>query len=478
MNIDGYSGQLVNQGKKISIRNSTLILIGFATAFFPRLFSYLGVPKPVDFIHFAVIPAIFVAILTTTKIKDRRQISISWHLIYATGMMLACTVASALIGEAGIVNTFLQFMLQVEPYLLLIAIIATPLRGIALKRISHWILGFGLFNLVLALVQSVLLPMGIYPHRGGTLADNTAGVFASGGGSAGNYVSSTVSIYLALYFFQQFKRVPLQLRILALLAAIYQTQVSDSKQVFLALMLGVMLIPFTKIKNPERLLIYLIPIVIILVVLVWALFNIEADFLSPYQNWLRPEIYAPDGTATQTKLAAFRIIPSYYETPLNLLFGLGPGHTVTRLGGWMLKRYGPLLQPLGATQHPAVEDVWQVISDGWVAKESTLFFPLFTWAGIWGDLGIVGLGVYLYLGYVVWKRVCVDDYCKFLILSTAAFGFILTQMEEPGHMLTVACLLGLRWHEERERKLTLALKSQEIRLPASRDICQENLKIN
>jgi hypothetical protein len=69
-------------------------------------------------------------------------------------------------------------------------------------------------------------------------------------------------------------------------------------------------------------------------------------------------------------------------------------------------------------------------------------------------LGIVGLGAYLYLCSVVWRRVCVDDFCKFLLLSTAGFGLIITQMEEPGHMLTVACLLGLRWHERHGERQT------------------------
>jgi hypothetical protein len=73
---------------------------------------------------------------------------------------------------------------------------------------------------------------------------------------------------------------------------------------------------------------------------------------------------------------------------------------------------------------------------------------MFTWVGFWGDEGIFGLGAYLYLCFIVWRRICVDDFGKFLLLSTASFGFILTQMEEPGHVLTVACLLGLRWQEE------------------------------
>ena len=117
----------------------------------------------------------------------------------------------------------------------------------------------------------------------------------------------------------------------------------------------------------------------------------------------------------------------------------------------MLKRYASLLVPIGATIHPSSVEVFQVVSEGWIAQESTIFFPLFTWAGMWGDIGIVGVGVYIYLVFVVWQRFCVDEFGKFMILSTFVLGFILTQMEEPGHMLTVTCLLALRWHDRRLR---------------------------
>jgi hypothetical protein len=119
--------------------------------------------------------------------------------------------------------------------------------------------------------------------------------------------------------------------------------------------------------------------------------------------------------------------------------------------------------PLGATTHPASAAVGQVVASGWVAKESTVYAPSFGWAGIWGDFGFLGLGSYLFLCYVVWKRVCTDDYCRFLMLSTAAFGCILTQMEEPGHVLTVAVLIGLKWHShQRSLKSDTYYPSQEF----------------
>ncbi|GAB4366851.1 MAG: hypothetical protein Kow00121_04600 [Elainellaceae cyanobacterium] len=440
-----------SRNSKESIRNSTLLLLAFATAFFPRFLAFWGAPSVINFAHFGVIPVAVGITLLTTRARDRKQVAIVGELIFGIGLLLACTLASALLNNAGLVNVFLEFMLKAEPFILLTAVMAVPSDSKGLKRFRYWFLGFAAFNLVMAIIQSILLPIGIYPKpEGGTLEDNVTGVFGGGGGSAGNYVSCTVSIYCALYFLNVFKSVPKWIRVAGLVAAFYQTQASDSKQVFLALLLGWAALPLTKLKRPGRLLVYIIPFALILFVFLWALQNSDAEFLSAYQNWYnRDGIFESDGEATRTKLAAFRIIPTYYNNALDWLFGLGPGHSVSRLGGWVLRDYEELLIPLGATIHPATNEVWEVINNGWIAKESTIYFSLFTWAGIWGDLGLVGLGVYLYLCSIVWRRICVDDFCKFLLLSTAGFGFILTQMEEPGHMLTIACLLAFRWHEKR-----------------------------
>ncbi len=458
--------RVLKSTKQGTLRNSALVLFAFATAFFPRLFTSFGAPAVINFAHFGAIPLAFGIAALTTRIRNRQQISIFWEIIGALAVLLTVTVISAFLNDAGIVNIFLQFMFQAEPFLILLCIIILPLMGRRLKNFKLWLLGFAGFNLLLAITQSILMPIGIYPKpQGGTLQDNITGVFGGGGGSAANYVSCTVSIYFAIYFYTAFKTVPKWIRISILLGALYQTQASDSKQVFLGLFIGWILLTFSKFDQPVKLLLYLAGIIIILLSFAWAVQHIESEALAPYQNWVYRDIWGIDGEAAQTILAAVSFVPFYYTNPLNWLFGLGPGHTVTRLGGWVLRDYQSLLQPLGATIHPASSDVFLVVKEGFLAKESTIFFPLFTWAGIWGDLGVVGLASYLYICSIVWRRVCVDDFCKFLLLSTASLGFIITQMEEPGQVLTVAVLIGLRWQEVKEK---VSLKSlQKTRSSAS-----------
>jgi hypothetical protein len=451
------SAQVGIKQSKGTFRNSTFILVGFATAFFPRLLTYFGAPSPLNFLHFLVIPVVVVVALFTTKVKEHKQIKIAWELMFGLGILLACNIVSAMVNNAGIPNIILQFMFGGEPYLLLFSIMIVPFNNESLRRFRNWILGFCFFNLLLALAQSVLLPIGLYPgSQGGQLiSDNTAGVFAAKGGSAGNYVSATVSLYFGLYFFNVVKTASLRIRIAVFLGAFYQTYISDSKQIFVGLFIGWLMVILTKVKRPIKILLYIIPLILIVIAFYWALVYTDWAFLDPYRNFTTnragQNLYGPDGEATRLKFAAFRIIPSFFTSPLNWMLGLGPGHSASRLGGWVMRDYKSLLLPLGATTHPNVDAFWELISgpNGWLARESTMYFPMFTWVGIWGDLGFVGLGVYVYLGFIVWRRICVDDFGKFLILSTAVLGCILTQMEEPGQMLTIACFLGLRWHEKR-----------------------------
>jgi hypothetical protein len=84
-----------------------------------------------------------------------------------------------------------------------------------------------------------------------------------------------------------------------------------------------------------------------------------------------------------------------------------------------------------------------------------MFSPLFGWAGIWGDLGILGLIAYLYLAYIIWSKLSPDDLCRFLLLSVFVTGLIFSQMEEPGYMLFIALIIGLKWQQYRTKKAKL-----------------------
>ena len=437
--------------QKSIVSNSTLVLLAFATAYFPRIINAVGAPSAINFLHFATVPLVSLIVINKTRTKDQNQIAISWELITGCILLLAVMIASALLNKAGELNVFLTYMILAEPFLVLLAIICIPLSKDNYKKIRAWLLVACVINLFTAFIQKPLIDSGRLPRPGLTPEDAIQGVFYLSG--AGNYVSCSISLAVALYYFFNAKTAPMWQRIFWIFAGFYQVLISDSKQILVTFFVAWLLLLLTQFNNLGKTFAYLISFILILVLFVWAVQNLDVAGLDAFKYWAgRTHLYGPDGLAVNSKLAGVRIVLSYFHSPLNWLLGLGPGHTIGRVGGWVLRDYRSMLVPLGATIHPASIITWNTLKSDWLVQESSFFIPMFTWAGIWGDLGFLGLGVYLYLGYIVWNRIAKDDFSRFNLMTLFVYGWIITQMEEPAQTMVIAIMIGLQWHERRIAK--------------------------
>lgn len=433
------------------VRNSTLILLAFATAYFSRLLDTIGAPSTINFLHFATVPIVFGVALAKTKTRDRYQIRVTWAILTGLLLLLGVMLVSALVNRAGVVNVIADLMMLGEPFLLLLAVICIPLSPDSLKRLRTWLTYFFLLNLILAFIQAfIILPFFFRYLNTAGLSDRVdlvQGVFFISQG--GGVVAASISLLFSIDYFQKAKHVSLWLRIAIILGAFAQIILSDSKQILVAALATWLLLSLSQVKRIALSIAYILGAIVAIAALYWCIQNLDA--FSAFRPYLQIAIFDPASREYQIKTAALRLIPTYYESFLNYLFGLGPGHTVGRLGGWMLDKYGDLLKPLGATTHPVSQLVWDELAslsvNNNIGATSTALSPLFGWAGIWGDLGWVGVGAYLYLGYLLWSQLCYDDFSRFLVLNVAIVGFLATQIEEPGYMLFIAILLGLRWQE-------------------------------
>jgi hypothetical protein len=431
---------------KSLISNSTIIILAYASAFFPRIIQSIGAPSLINFLHFITVPSAFFIAISSSKTKNKQQIIVFKELIISLSILLSVMVASALINGAGIINVVLDFMLLSEPFILLLAVFSIPCSIESLAKIRKYLIAFAAINLLVAIAQKIFITIGLLKVSTFSVEDNIQGVFYLSG--AGCYVSVSVSICVALYFFNTFKNLSLFTRSLGLIGAFYQLLVSDSKQILIAFFLGWVLLAIAKSKNPSKIILYFISFIVLVFGFLWCVQNLNIQELSSFKIWLdRSELYGPEGEGTRLKVSGIYAVLSHYKSSLNWLFGLGPGHTFSRLGGWVIRDYQSLLTPLGVTTHPVTEEMWNLINGSWLAVSTTMFSPLFSWAGIWGDLGFLGLGSYLYIWYITWCRLCRDDLSKLMILTIFVFAFIFTQIEEPGYMLTVTLLIALRWHE-------------------------------
>ncbi len=443
--------QVIKEKKPIYLTSVTLILITFIAAFFPRIIAAAGAPSAINFLHFLIAPFTLAVAISKSRTNNKTQIAISWELMTGCLLLLGVMIASALLNKAGEINIFLDYMILAEPFIVLLAIICIPLSKENYQKIRTWLLVACVINLLTAFIQKPLIDSGMIPRLPYTPQDAVQGVFYLSG--AGNYVSCSISLAVALYYFLNAKIAPIWIRIFWLIAAFYQVLISDSKQIILTFFIAWLLLLFTKFNNLGKTLTYAISFILVVGIFVWAVQNLNIEGLDAIKYWSeRTHLYGPDGQAVNSKFAGIRIVLSHYKSPLNWLLGLGPGHTIGRVGGWVLRDYQNMLVPLGATIHPASIETWNALQNDWLVQESSLFIPMFSWAGIWGDLGLLGLGIYLYLCYIVWSRIAKDDFSRFNLMTLFVYGWIITQMEEPAQTIVIAIVIGLQWHERRIAK--------------------------
>ena len=420
--------------------SSTLLLTAFSTVFFPRILDSLGAPSAINFVHFAVVPITSAFVILQSKSRDRAQLRITKTLLSWLFAFLCVEMISAVLNHAGIINVVLDFLLLCEPLIFLMAIASLPLSQKSVSTFRFWFIIFYFFHIAAALFQRLVLRL----HFNRGLADNIQGVFYRSG--SGHVVGASVAISFGLYFFLTAITRPLWQRFIVLFACLFSVIAADAKQVILVCLLGFAVLSLTKVGDIQKIVLYSILSTLLIIVSYWAIY--QFDFLRPFRTWMDIELYGPDGDATQLKFKSIEIIYSHYQTGLEWFFGLGPGHTTDRLGGWMLRDYSGLLSPFGATTTTIGKETWQAVTESWLGDRSSFFSPFWGWAALWGDLGFIGLGTYLFLWAIVWKHLCADDFSKFLVITVFLHGLIFTQLEEPGYMLSITALIGLRWQEE------------------------------
>jgi hypothetical protein len=421
------------------LKSSSLIILTFVVAFFPRVLAAMKFPSVVNFLHFACI--LLLLGFTLPRIRSRLQVQLSTQLLYGLYAIVLVISASAFWNNAGVMNIVLDFLLLSEPFILLLAIVGLRMSDRSIRRF-HWVLiGSGLINLLFAYAQYFVLKVQVI---GGP--DAVKGVFLNQG--AGHHVGGAVALTSAVYMFNQPVIRSLGVRTFLAMAFVPQTfPMSDSKQVVVVFLGSIILLALTKVAKIVEVLKYMVLAGLAIGIVYWVIINLFSDL----RYWLKLTLLLDSFAA---KFSVFHIINHYFTTPINWLLGLGPGHTIGRLG-WLIPDYGQILKPLGVTSTPVTAAIFAENDTNPLTNAvtgSSMFSLTFSWAGIWGDLGLLGVGAYLYLWWVTWQKICVDQFSKFLVLNMLMFGGIFSWLEEPGYMLFVISIIGLQWQTRLKRE--------------------------
>ena len=411
--------------------NYSFAIALLAVALFSRVATGLGAPSILKFAHFGL--AVGFVVLIAPSIRN----VISLRLVIGMSALLCAICLSAFVGGAGLINALLDFLLLAEPFLLLLIMIDVPFPEEKRRRFKIILMTFAFVHIALAYFQYAVMDYG-HP-------DEIRGVFIGQG--AGAHVGGGVAMATAAYVLAARSGLSLRLRVCAASIAGAVVIFTDSKQVIFAALVSVAVLGLTKVKSPRRALGYL------------ALSALAAGglYIAAQNVWpaLKP------GTSLERllqglehKASILSLTTSHYKSPANWLVGLGPGHTVGRLG-LLFPDYERYLKPLGATVSPVTQAAVSANYASQLAQPGTgsSFWSInSSWAGIWGDLGLLGLTVVIALWLIVWRSVCVDDLSRFLVLNVLVLSLLYPWMEEPGYMLFVSALIGLNWQEKQGQR--------------------------
>lgn len=424
-----------------AVKGYVLVLLALASVWFSRLFTAAGVPGVLNFAHFAFVAMVFGLLCLEVRPHVLGLLTGLWTL-------LGVIICSALINGAGAINIVLDFLLLAEPFLLLLAVVNTRWSPSSIRWFRLGLLLFVVVHVGFAFFQGFVL---------GRVNDEVKGVFLEMG--AGHHVAGAVALSAALYFAVYFPLRSVWLRVGIALSAAAVVVLSDAKQVLVVFLLSLVVLGLTKWKHIRVALFY----AVILAASVGTIAYLATTVFPELTDWARLDSTT---AGLEQKLTVFPIITSFYDSSLNWLFGLGPGHTVGRLGS-LLPDYLGYLRPLGATMSPITQEVFTTQEIHWASNSETgssMWSLLFSWSGVWGDLGLVGVGVYLLLWCLVWRKFCSDELSRFFLINILVFGLVFSWMEEPGYMLFVACLIGVQWQARQRAEEKAGEKPPVIRL--------------
>jgi hypothetical protein len=350
---------------------------------------------------------------------------------YGLSLLLGVIIISALINSAGIINIFLEFLLLAEPFLFFLIILNFDNENNQLMKFGKWIIFFGLIHVPLAYFQWFTKWTDPFLLR--RSADSVCGTLF--GMYAGSHVMVSVVFVCVLFIFKNSIIKNKLIRYLIIFSALPLAIMADAKSVPLAFLIAFLIVAITKIRNPIKILKY----ISIFAILCFLAYGASVRFYGSNIFFLQTD-YVSKGLTE--KFVVFSVFSEYLDSPFSWIFGAGPGHTVGRLG-FLMPNYWNYIGPLGATISPITAAVWE--SHHWTAWVTSLFSPMFSWAGVIGDIGIVGTIIYLYLFIWVYKKYCHDDINKICLVALLVFGLIFEWMEEPNLMLYAMAVIATRW---------------------------------
>ena len=407
-----------------------LITVSFL---FTRVLVFVGLPSSINHIHYLLI---FMSYLWSLAfIKDSQNISLN-KLIF---LFVLFILVSTLYNKISKFNFIVYTLIILEPFFYYTFLIRVKLSLTDQKFIKKIIILFSFLNTLICYIQYF-----IYNLRN----DDVQGLFINLG--AGHHVAGFVATLTATYVFFLTK-LNNYIKFTIILILVSVNILSDAKQVVLSFVIALFifyLIRFIKTKNIT----YILKILFntgLMIILIYILYSINKVYFSPYFSKNIDEIKE----GLDLKFSIFELFKYYHYSYLNNFFGLGPGQTTSRLA-IMIPDYQDFLF-FNFSINELTNIIWIFQQSNYITATSTgssLFAPFFFWGGIYGDIGSLGVLIYLILWQQILKLNEYDEYSIFLVILVLLKGIVFNWPEEPPFILLIVSLLAIRFYDIKNSK--------------------------
>jgi hypothetical protein len=349
-------------------------------------------------------------------------------------ILLAISLFSWLINGGEVLRPILDWLVFAEPFFIVYAVIAMPADPRALQALWRLALAVPIIQLPLAAYQALTLGLG----------DSVQGLFIDMG--AGAHVAGAVAILGAMICIARgvsalsSKAGPIWLLSAALLFIV--AVMADANQVVICFIPALLLLLFGLLRLHWTRVVMLLPILAVFVLSSFSLYR-------PLQRVLD---WALISRGAYGKLQAFSIISAKLShSASRWLFGLGPGNSVSRVAMMGLEAFVKPSSPvalLGLRSAPTTGDIWILTASDWLFSASSVWSGYSSWLGLFGDLGLAGLGLYAWTAWRIWHELRTRDgwqprVAKSVLLMCALLGALFSWLEEPGFTLLAALVVGL-----------------------------------
>ena len=412
---------------------NNIIFLIIASFLFTRVLVFVGLPSSINHIHYLLI---FMSYLWSLAfIKDSQNISLN-KLIF---LFVLFIFVSTLYNKISKFNFIVYTLIILEPFFYYIFLIRVKLSLIDQKFIKKIIILFSSLNTLICYIQYFIFNL---KH------DDVQGLFINLG--AGHHVAGFVATLTATYVFFLTK-LNNYIKFTIILILVSVNILSDAKQVVLSFVIALFifyLIKFFKTKNIT----YILKILFntgLMIILIYILYSINKVYFSPYFSKNIDEIKE----GLDLKFSIFELFKYYHYSYLNNFFGLGPGQTTSRLA-IMIPDYQDFLF-FNFSINELTNIIWIFQQSNYITATSTgssLFAPFFFWGGIYGDIGSLGVLIYLILWQQILKLNEYDEYSIFLVILVLLKGIVFNWPEEPPFILLIVSLLAIRFYDIKNSK--------------------------